>query len=202
MGMAIQVLGYSKEKLHILIMQMVKLIKNGEEFKMSKRSGNSITLDDLIESIGKDPARWYMVSQSIDTHLEIDVDKALSKNNDNPYYYVQYAHARINQILKKLEVEKPNTFDKLTNITERELINQLQYFKPTINNIAHNYEVNKIILYMVNLAKLFHSYYANNKVINENDPILTAQRYYLAKAIKQVLRNGLQLLGIDAVNEM
>jgi arginyl-tRNA synthetase len=143
-----------------------------------------------------------MVSQSIDTHLEIDVDKALSKNNDNPYYYVQYAHARINQILKKINVVMPNTFDKLTNITERELINQLQYFKPTINNIAHNYEVNKIILYMLNLAKVFHSYYANNKVINDKEPLLTAQRYYLAKAVKQVLRNGLHLLGIEAVNEM
>jgi arginyl-tRNA synthetase len=142
------------------------------------------------------------VSQSIDTHLEIDVDKALSKNNDNPFYYVQYAHARINQILSKQEFTFPSSFDKLVLPIERELVNYVQYFKPTINTIAANYEVNKIVLYLFNLAKIFHSYYANNKIINDNDKELSTQRYYLVKAVKQVLKNGLALMGIDAANEM
>ncbi|MDR0674968.1 MAG: arginine--tRNA ligase, partial [Mycoplasmataceae bacterium] len=164
MKIAIQLLGYSKDKVEILIMQMVRLVKNGAEFKMSKRSGNSLTLQDLLNTIGKDAARWYLVSQSLSTHLEIDVDKATKHSNDNPLYYVQYAHARIHQLLDKTHYDIPSTFNLLNSPTERHLINLLHYFKHTIQTIARNYETHKMTLYLTNLAKSFHVFYANNKI--------------------------------------
>jgi arginyl-tRNA synthetase len=202
MKIAIQLLGYSKDSLEILIMQMVRLVKDGAEFKMSKRSGNSLTLQDLLDTIGKDAARWYLVSQALSTHLEIDVEKATKKSNDNPLYYVQYAHARINQLLVKGEFTLPRNFDLLTLPAERNLINMLHYFKHTIQSVAHSYETQKITLYLTNLAKTFHTFYANHKIIDSTNQDLSQQRFYLAQAVKQVLKNGLDLIGIVAVDKM
>jgi arginyl-tRNA synthetase len=157
MKIAIQLLGYRKDQLETLIMQMVRLVKDGQEFKMSKRSGNSLTLQDLLDTIGKDAARWYLVSQSLSTHLEIDVTKATSQNNDNPLYYVQYAHARVNQLSNNTKFEQPKSFDLLTTPSEVALINMLHFYKHTIEVISTSYEVNKMTLYLTNLAKAFHS---------------------------------------------
>jgi arginyl-tRNA synthetase len=202
MKIAIQLLGYSKDSLEILIMQMVRLVKNGEEFKMSKRSGNSLTLQDLLDTIGKDAARWYLISQSISTHLEIDVDKATHKNNDNPLYYVQYAHARINQLLQKGNLNKIRNFNLLTTPAERTLISLLHYYKHTIQIVARSYEVHKMTLYLSTLAKTFHHFYANNKIVDPNNLTLSNQRLHLAKAVKQVIKNGLHIIGITAVDKM
>ena len=202
MGIAMKILGYDPKKLVILIMQMVRLVKDGKEFKMSKRSGNSLTLDDLVKAIGKDPARWYLVSQPMTSHLEIDVDKATKNNNNNPLYYVQYAHARINQILSKMKVDLPNNFDLLTSDAEREIIVNLHSYVTTIRKIANSYEVNVLTIYLYNLAKLFHSYYASNKIIDPNNPELTKQRYWLVFCIKTVIANGLALMDIKAANKM
>jgi arginyl-tRNA synthetase len=111
------------------------------------------------------------------SHLEIDVDKATKNNNNNPLYYVQYAHARINQILSKMKVDLPNNFDLLTSDAEREIIVNLHSYVTTIRKIANSYEVNVLTIYLYNLAKLFHSYYASNKIIDPNNPELTKQRY-------------------------
>jgi len=111
------------------------------------------------------------------THLEIDVSKATSKNADNPIYYVQYAHARINQLQEKAHYKLPKNFNLLTSVAEKEIINQLQMFKPTIVMIAKNNEVHRLPTYLVNLAKLYHAYYTNNKIIDSNNEELSAQRY-------------------------
>lgn len=203
MNIAMKILGYNPDKLVTLIMQMVRLVKDGKEFKMSKRSGNSLTLDDLVKAIGKEPARWYLVSQPMSSHLEIDVDKATNNNNINPLYYVQYAHARINQILSKIErVDLPKNFDLLTSDIEREIIVNLHSYVTTIRKIASSYEVNVLTIYLYNLAKLFHSYYASNKIIDLNNMELTKQRYWLAFCIKTVIANGLALMDIKAANKM
>ena len=203
MNIAMKILGHNQDKLVTLIMQMVRLVKDGKEFKMSKRSGNSLTLDDLVKAIGKEPARWYLVSQPMSSHLEIDVDKATNNNNNNPLYYVQYAHARINQILSKIErVNLPKNFDLLTSDIEREIIVNLHSYVTTIRKIASSYEVNVLTIYLYNLAKLFHSYYASNKIIDLNNMELTKQRYWLAFCIKTVIANGLALMDIKAVNKM
>ena len=205
---AMQLFGYSKDQLVVLIMQMVRLIKDGKEFKMSKRSGNSLTLSDLIETIGKDAARWYLVSQPMATHLEIDINKALSKNNDNPLYYVQYAHARINQLLNKREYGMKREYDIVTDFSlltseyEKEIINQLLIYSRTLKNIAKTYEVNKLTLYLYNLAKAFHSFYANSKIIDDTNETLSRQRYWLCVCVKQVITNGLKLMSIEPLDKM
>ena len=203
MKIAMQLCGFDKNKLEILIMQMVRLVKNGEEFKMSKRSGTSLTMKDLIDAIGTDAARWFLVSQPMDSHLEIDVDRALSKNNNNPLYYVQYAHARINQVLNKGPHEdKVKSFKDLTHPIERELIVMLAVFPNTLLNIANNYSPNILTLYLTNLAKMFHSYYEQVKLIDETNPVVTQQRIKLINAIKIVIANRLKLMNITPSDKM
>lgn len=203
MKIAMSLLGYDKEKLHVLIMQMVRLVKGGEEFKMSKRTGNSLTLQDLLDTIGKDCARWYLVSQSISSHLEIDVDKATTKDNNNPLFYVQYARARIHQVINNANVSVATTrLVSLTLPSERILLNMLHSYKLQIESIAKNYEVHRLCNYLVQLARHFHNYYANNRIIDENNHPLTIERVSLCQAIMQVIDNGLSLMKITPLNKM
>lgn len=199
---AIQLLEFKPDKITTFFQQMIRLTKNGEEFKMSKRSGNSLTAQDLIDAIGKDAARWYLVSQSFDSHLDIDVDKATSTSNANALYYVQYAHARINQLLSKEKYQIPDNFNDLINPIEISLLNKLNDFKPTLENIATKYEIHQLNKYLFDLARTYHSYYSTVNIINNGQPLLSAQRYYLSKAVKQVIKNGLALLGIEALEKM
>ncbi len=199
---AMRIFGYKDDMLNILIIQMVKLIKDGAEFKMSKRSGKSLTLMNLVKTIGKDAARWYLVSRPMISHLEIDIDKATKQSNDNPFYYVQYAHARINQILQKKQFDLPKSFDLLTLPSEREIIVHLSMYVETLKKIGDTYEVNILSIYLYNLAKLFHSYYSQNIIIDEKNEQLSKQRYWLVFCIKQIIANGLKLLGIEPLNKM
>lgn len=201
MKIAMQCLGFNPDDLIVVCMQMVKLMKNGEEFKMSKRTGNSLTTRDLVQALGKDVARWYLVSQSANNHIIIDVEQATKADNNNPIYYVQYAHARANQLLNKIKVAKPINFVSLNSDLEREIITELDFFKYTIENCATTFEPYKLTVYLLNLARLFHSYYANNRILDDNNPKL-AEQYYLVKAIKQVLNNGLTILGITPKEKM
>ncbi len=202
MNIAIQLLGYKKEQIEILIMQMVRLVKDGKEFKMSKRTGNSLTLSDLVNAIGKDAARWYLASQTLSTHLEIDIDKAIDKSNNNPIYYVQYAHARICKLLSIAKFKKTKEFDLIKEDIEKQIIDQLNYFVPTIDAISKSCEINKITNYLLNLAKLFHSFYGKCQIINDKNIKLSQQRYWLCVAIKNALASGLKLLDIQAVESM
>ena len=202
MSTAIQMLGYKKEQMHVCIMQMVQLTKNGQEFKMSKRSGNSFTTIDLINLIGKDAARWYLVNQSLDSHITIDIEKAGKKNNENGLFYVQYAYVRIKQILAKVKEKKTKEIDALTHNLEKELINQLFFFMPTIENVGKTYEVHKICLYLTNLARLVHTYYEQVRIGDGKDVKLIGQRLYLIDCVAQVIKNGLKLIGVDVVEKM
>lgn len=202
MSTAIQMLGYKKEQMHVCIMQMVALTKNGQEFKMSKRSGNSFTTIDLINLIGKDAARWYLVNQSLDSHITIDIEKAGKKTNENGLFYVQYAYVRIKQILSKATTKLIKETSKLTQDIEKEMINQLFFFMPTIDNIANSYEVHKMCLYLTNLAKLLHTYYEKVRINDCEDKELAGQRLFLINAIAIVIKNGLKLLGIDVAENM
>jgi len=201
MTAAIQILGYKKENFKVICMQMVHLVKDGKEYKMSKRSGQSLTTKDLVKAIGKDAARWYLISQSANNHIEIDVDVATTKDNKNPIYYVQYALVRAHSLLIKQQVENPHSFNLLTTNIERELINMLINFPLLIQTCATSYEPYKITVYLSKLAKLFHNYYANNKILVDNNPKL-AQQYYLIKVIHQIISNGLDLLGISRPEKM
>lgn len=199
MKIAMQCLGYNPDDLIVVCMQMVKLMKDGQPFKMSKRTGDSLTLRDLVEALGKDAARWYLVSQSANNHIMIDVNEATNKNSNNPFFYVQYAYARAHQLIHKQNLPKPAKYDALDTSIEREIITQLEFFKYTIENCALTYEPYKMTVYLLNLAQLFHSYYSNTKVFEEQNP-KASEQYYLIKAVMQVIHNGLQILGIS-VNE-
>lgn len=202
MKIAMKCLGYNPDDLIVICMQMVKLTKNGEQFKMSKRTGDSLTTRDLVEALGKDIARWYLISQSANNHLIIDVEEATTKSMKNPLYYVQYAHARANSLLEKEKnISEPVNFNDLTSNIEREIMTELELFKYTIQNCALTYEPYKMTVYLLNLSKLFHSYYSNTKILDEDNKN-KQQQYYLVKAIKQVIANGLEILGIKASDKM
>ncbi|AJQ45470.1 arginyl-tRNA synthetase [Ureaplasma diversum] len=202
MKAAMQTLGHNPDDLIVVCAQVMKLTKNNEEFKLSKRSGQSLTIKELVEIIGADALRWFLGSSSMNSHVVIDVDLALSKSNNNPLYYVQYAHARANQVLNKQHLEFDFSVDLLTDEKEKELLNQLHYFKHTIANAAQLYEPHKIATYLYDLAQLFHNYYANVKIHDQNNLAVSAQRYSLVWCVKQVIANGLAIMKIQPYDSM
>ncbi|MGL5246524.1 MAG: arginine--tRNA ligase [Mycoplasmoidaceae bacterium] len=200
-GAACNCLGY-KDKLNGIIMQMVKLTKDGEPFKMSKRSGQSLTLNDLIESIGVDSARWNLISQSANSHLDIDVAKAKSTDSSNPIYYVMYANARISKVLASSNSDI-NSIDSslLTNLKEKELLNAIAYYPCLIELIANNNEIHLLNNYLLKLAAMFHSYYSDVKIIID-DKKISQQRLNLINAIKSVIASGLKIMEIIPLDKI
>jgi arginyl-tRNA synthetase len=143
----------------------------------------------------------------LSSHLEIDVAKAKTQNNDNPIYYVQYAHARINQLIHKAKelfqhLHKPKSFKFLVTQEESDLANMILYFKHTIELIANRYEANKMTIYLTSLARLFHSYYGNTKILDSKNERTSLERLFLVIAVQQVIKNGLKIIGIKAIESM
>ncbi|WP_338980003.1 arginine--tRNA ligase [Spiroplasma endosymbiont of Lasioglossum malachurum] len=189
-------------KLDILCMQMVKVIDNGKEQKMSKRAGTSITLRHMIDLIGKDALRYFLVSRSVESHLDIDLALAKQQSNENPVYYAQYVHARINQIIENYpKFEIANSINLLTEQKEKELLITLDEYIIILQKIEKQHQPHLLTNYIQKLAKLFHSYYNKYKVISE-DQQLTIQRLTLVLAIKQIMANALNLIGVDAPKKM
>lgn len=196
MSVALEYLGLPSDKLDILTVQLVKLFKDGQELKMSKRMGTSFTIVELLDEVGVDAARWFMIDRSNDSQFVFDINAATSKSNENPVFTVQYTHARANQLIEKSKVDsKPGKYsDK-----EREIINTLNKFPDLINRIASTHKVHLLPQFLLDLAGEFNSWYSTTKAIgNENEASLIA----LTKAVKQVLNIGLELLIIDAPNKM
>ncbi|MCQ3914330.1 MAG: hypothetical protein MJ201_00620 [Mycoplasmoidaceae bacterium] len=138
----------------------------------------------------------------MDSHITIDVEKAGKKNNENGLFYVQYAYVRIKQILAKVNGKKDKNIDLLTHQLEKELINQMFFFMPTIENVGKTYEVHKICLYLTNLARLVHTYYEQVRIGDCKDEKLIGQRLYLIDCVAQVIKNGLKLIGVNVVEKM
>lgn len=199
---AMQFCGFNPDNIVFIMMQMIRLMKDGQEYKMSKRTGNGITLDDLVNALGKDCARWFLVSQAANSHLDIDINQALSKDNNNPYFYVQYAYARINQILAKQGEYKNKSLDGLVNPAEKELIKILCNYPILIKNIGNSYDVNLLPAYLTTLAKAFHSYYSQVKILDPLAPELSMVRCNLLKCVAQVIKNGLKLMNIKPLEKM
>lgn len=204
---ALEALGY-KDKLDIILTQFVRVLKGGKEVKMSKRAGTYISVDDLIEEVGKDATRFFFLLYSPDTHMNFDLDLAKEQSEKNPVYYIQYAHARISSILRKAEEMKlkSNLDDLLkfdfSNDKERSLIFELLKFPNLIEEISQNYAVHYLPQYAIGLADKFHSFYTECRVIDENDLELTVQRLELVKAVRIVLAEVLRLMGISAPSRM
>ena len=205
---AVKALGYDSEDLDIVLMQLVRLFKGGEIIRMSKRSGEFITLEELIAEVGKDAARYFFVMRSPDSHLDFDMDLAKSQSTDNPVYYIQYAHARICSILRQFE-EKGGAmpkagdcnFERLQEPAELALIRKLVDFPTEISDAAVSLEPHRIARYAHELAGLFHSFYNSNRVMVDDQELQNA-RLVLVKSVQVVVRRALQLLGLTAPESM
>ena len=205
---ALTALGVDANRLKIVIMQMVRLVKNGETYKLSKRSGKAVTLETLLDEVPIDAARYVFNSKEPNTHLEFDLDLAVEQSSQNPVYYVQYAHARICSILRNLEAEgvtpkalSADALDCLSASEEREVIRHLSTLPQTIINAAEGYDPALITRYAFDLATLFHRFYNACRVKGEEEGIMQA-RLSLCVAVKTVIANVLKLLKIDAPSEM
>ena len=199
-------MGYKADQLEALIMQMVQLLNNGEVVKMSKRTGKAITLRDLIDEVGADAARYFLVMRSADSHLDFDFAVAKEQSSDNPLYYVQYAHARICSILRQAAEQaeydvKNCDYELLTDEYSVDLLKNLAYYPEIVAQAAKNYEPHRICNYLQSLASSFHKFYNNNKVITENKE-QTQSYLALITAVKITLRNALDLIGVSAPEKM
>ncbi|MBM7551804.1 arginine--tRNA ligase [Thalassobacillus pellis] len=207
MQAAIQALGYSKETLEVEIIQMVNLFQDGEKVKMSKRTGKAVTLRELMEEVGIDAMRYFFSMRSSDSHLDFDMDLARSESNENPVYYVQYAHARICSMLRQAE-EKGVTieggFDAalLDAEKEEELLKRLGEFPQTIADAAEKRTPHRVTQYAFDLASSLHSFYNAEKVLDTENPERSKARTALMKAVRTTLSNAMELIGVSAPEKM
>lgn len=202
---AMQALGHDPEALDVILMQLVRLFRNGEIVRMSKRSGQYITLSELIDEVGKDAARFFFVMRSADSQMDFDLDLAKAESSENPVYYVQYAHARVCSILKASIDELPDyhevDFSLLKEETEIDLLRKIADFPAEIIGAAANYEPHRLTYYAHDLASLFHSFYNSCRVLID-DVELRKARLLLIEATRITLQNVLQLLGVSAPERM
>ena len=202
--------GFEQSSLQIPIVQFAVLYRGGEQVKMSTRSGSFVTLRELREDVGKDAARFFYVMRKVEQHLDFDLDLAKSQSNDNPVYYIQYAYARICSVFRQLaakgwhydEAVGVATVAQLKQPHETELMTQLAKFPEVIASCAERQEVHPITYYLRELAQAFHSYYNVQQFLIEDDGDMRHARLALLQAVKQVLHNGLQLLGLSSPEQM
>lgn len=201
----IEALGYDPSKVDVVVYQFVTLVKDGKPFKMSTRKANFVTLDELMDEVGADVTRFFFEMRDPNTHLEFDVGQAKEAGEKNPVFYLQYAHARIHSILRK--VEQQYSFDDapnlqlLTHESETKLIKSMVRFPEMIRSAAASREPHRLINYLNDLASHFTSFYHDCRILGEEEELVQA-RSALAKATAQVLANGLGILGISAPEQM
>ncbi|MBQ5977279.1 MAG: arginine--tRNA ligase [Oscillospiraceae bacterium] len=205
MQAALTALGYPAGTLAVDLIQMVRMVEDGREVKMSKRTGNAITIRELCDDIGVDAARWFFASKDVSTHMDLDLKLARSKDNNNPVYYAQYAHSRMCSILsnpKTPAFHTQDSYERLTDEKELQLLKSIGEFPSEVANDALLRKPNKLADYILSLVKVFHSYYNSCKVINPDDPELTNERLGLVKATMITLKNALFLIGVSAPESM
>ncbi|KOS23713.1 arginine--tRNA ligase [Bacillus anthracis] len=207
MKAAIQALGYDKETLEVEIIQMVQLYQNGEKMKMSKRTGKAVTLRELMEEVGVDAMRYFFAMRSGDSHLDFDMDLAVSKSNENPVYYAQYAHARVCSILRQgeelgLATGGDVNYKLVTSEKEVELLKKLGEFPAVVADAAQKRLPHRITNYAFELAATLHSFYNAEKVLNQYNLELSTARYELMKAVRTTLQNALAIVGVSAPEQM
>jgi arginyl-tRNA synthetase len=207
MRAALAALGAPDDCFHALLIQLVALVRAGEPVQMSTRSGEFVTLKEILDEVGKDAARYFFMMRRCDSHLVFDLELAKKKGEENPVYYIQYAHARIRSILKKAAEQSlapdPDGADLmlLSQGDDLEMVKLLGSFPDTITSAAADLEPHRVAFYLLDLATAFHRFYNKNKVISD-DYALTRARLILIDAIRQVIANGLALMGISAPETM
>lgn len=198
MKIALECLGFSQDKIDVLVVQLVRLIKDNQEFKMSKRAGTSVTLEDLLDVSDPDNIRFMMLTRDANTKFDFDIDNANKKDMNNPVYSIQYAHSRATTLLNKnseIKIDQKNNYDSKT----KKLVLALDAFPNLIKTIVQTKKIQLLANYLINLANLFNSFYSNTKILNTKD-----EKSLLAvvKATKTVLKLGLSLAGVSAPDKM
>ncbi|WP_332820280.1 arginine--tRNA ligase [Sphingopyxis sp.] len=208
---AVAALTGGSKKFDVKLVQMVRLLKNGEPFKMSKRAGNFVTLADIVDEVGKDAVRFTMLTRKADAQMDFDFAKVVEASRDNPVWYLQYANARISRLRKKAEdaaIDLPAPAPARLNAHELGLVKLLAQFPRIVESSALAREPHRVAFYLADVAAAFHAWYnlgnddPASRIVIDNDPELTATRLYLADGIGQVIRNGLHLMGVEALEEM
>ena len=207
MKAAIQALGYNDDTLEVEIIQLVHLYKNGEKMKMSKRTGKAVTMRELVEEVGLDSTRYFFAMRSADTHLDFDLDLAVSQSNDNPVFYAQYAHARICSILRQAEeqglaVDVNKDFSFISSEKEIDVLKKLGEFPQAVGEAAQKRTPHRITNYIYELASAFHSFYNAEKVLDMEQAEKTSARLALIKTVQITLKNALALIGVSAPEKM
>ncbi|MED0588036.1 arginine--tRNA ligase [Bacillus subtilis] len=207
MKAAIEALGYEKGTLEVEIIQLVHLYKNGEKMKMSKRTGKAVTMRDLIEEVGLDAVRYFFAMRSADTHMDFDLDLAVSTSNENPVYYAQYAHARICSMLRQGEEQGLTPaadldFSHIQSEKEYDLLKTIGGFPEAVAEAAEKRIPHRVTNYIYDLASALHSFYNAEKVIDPENEEKSRARLALMKATQITLNNALQLIGVSAPEKM
>ncbi|WP_421382160.1 arginine--tRNA ligase [Bacillus salacetis] len=207
MKAAIEALGYDREKLEVEVIQLVHLFKNGEKMKMSKRTGKAVTMRDLVDEVGLDAVRYFFAMRSADTHMDFDLDLAVSQSNENPVYYAQYAHARICSILRQAEeqgvsFEEGADYSLLKAEKTIDLLKKLGDFPGIVADAAAKRTPHRVANYINELAAAFHSFYNAEKVLDKENMELTKARLSLIKAVRITMKNALKLIGVSAPEKM
>ncbi len=203
---AMQALGHDPEKLTVLLLQMVALFRGGELVKMSKRTGQSVSLNELMEEVGTDAARYFFLMRSLDSQLDFDLDLAKKKSNDNPVYYIQYAHARIHSIYRQaeetgLKLGSQPELSLLTDESEVGLIKKIEEYPEEVERAARDYAPQRIARYSYDLASAFHSFYNKCRIMGV-EPKLAESRLALVTVTAHVIRHSLGILGVSAPEHM
>lgn len=195
------------KKLDVVIVQLVRLMEKGQEVRMSKRKGTYVTIDDLLDEVGPDVARFFFLMSSVQSHMDFDLTLAKEKSEKNPVFYIQYAHARIASILRKTKKLKPKTYNLkpdlslLTHPSELELMKELLRFSEIVQDVAENHTIHHLPTYALELAAKFHAFYRDCRVISEGKE-MTLARLTLVKATQITLANTLDLMGVTAPEKM
>ena len=206
MKAAIQALGYEKDTLEVNIIQMVQLYKDGEKMKMSKRTGKAVTMRELVEEVGLDAVRYFFAMRSGDSHMDFDLDLAVSQSNENPVYYAQYAHARISSILRSAEEQGFSASVDQLNLLQAEkeidVLKKMGDFPQFVAEAAKNRSPHRVATYIQELAATFHSFYNAEKVLDPTNEDMTRARLALITAVRTTIANALRLIGVSAPEKM
>ncbi|GFM37437.1 arginine--tRNA ligase [Desulfovibrio psychrotolerans] len=210
MRAAVEALGKPKESFEVILVQLVNLLRGGEQVAMSTRAGQFDTLEEVVKEVGRDAARFMFLSRKSDSHLDFDLDLVKRQSMDNPVYYVQYAHARIASVLRKAEergIRLPATSDAallaaLNAPEEMDILRLLEQFEDVVESAARQLAPHHISFYMQEVASALHRFYANTPILNAGDETVVAARLALLKCVACVIRNGLSILGVSAPKSM
>ena len=205
---AMSALGHEADNLQIILMQLVRLIQNGEVVKMSKRSGQYITLRELMDEVGRDAARFFFNLRDPGSTVDFDMDLARAQSSDNPVYYVQYAHARLSSILRQAEelgvtptIASKEDLKRLDSAEERDLLKKMADLPNEVVIAARLMEPHRLARYVLDLAGLFHTFYNSQRVLVEDEGLRRA-RLSLVRSVKQIVSNVLGVFGVSAPERM